>query len=155
MYVTVVSSNQKLPAIVEPVGEADFKTITKKRFSFNWKLEKVGTVYKLTAKGETDILGLISITSFDNEQRIEIKLLAVVKDHIGDGKQIDRIAGNLIAFAARLAYKQYGAMAAISLIPKTELRRHYTSKYGFEPAGLSLFMYGNQLIKLLKEYDYD
>ncbi len=111
---TVVSSDQKLPASIEQVVDADYKRITKRRYFFNWKLEKVRTVYKLTAKGETDILGLMSLAFFASEQRIEIKLLAVVAEHVRDDKGIDRIAGNLIAFAAHLAYKKYGAMAAQS-----------------------------------------
>jgi hypothetical protein len=155
MFLKVVSTNRKLPAIIELVVEADYKTITKKRYSFNWKPEKAGTVYKLTAKGYIDILGLMSLTFFENEQRIEIKLLAVVAEQIGKNKQVDRIAGNLIAFAGRLAYKKYGPMAAISLIPKTELQQHYMNKYGFEQAGISLFMEGSQLINLLNDYDYD
>ena len=155
MFLTVVSSNQKLQAIIEPVLETDYKTIAKKRYSFNWKAEKVRTVYKITIKGDIDILGLMSLEFFKSEQRIEIKLLAVVKENVGNDKKIDRIAGNLLAFAARLAYKEYGPMAAISLIPKTELRQHYMNKFGFEQAGRSLFLEGDQLIKLLKEYDYD
>ena len=129
--------------------------MTKKHFSFNWKLEKSRAVYKLTTRGRTDILGLMSLSFFDDEQRIEIRLLAVAEQHKGSDKKIDRIAGNLIAFAARMSFKKYGAMAAISLVPKTELGQYYMDKYGFQQAGLSLFMEGKELMKLLKEYDYD
>lgn len=155
MFLTVLPGNQKLPVAIVLVTDADYKTISRKRYSFNWKLEKTKQVYKLTVKGEQDILGLISLAFIDEEQRIAINLLSVAIEHIGKSKQLDRIAGNLLAFSARLAIKKYGAFAAISLIPKTLLGQYYMDKYGFEQAGLSLFMEGRKLIKLLKEYDYD
>jgi hypothetical protein len=155
MFLRVVSTNTKLPVVIEQVVETDFKNITKKRYSFNWKIEKGRTIYKLKLKHETDILGLMSLTFYENEQRIEINLLAVVKEQIGINKKLDGIAGNLIAYAAKKAINCFGAFAAISLIPKTELKLHYIQKYGFENAGISLFMEGDKLLKIIKEYNYD
>jgi hypothetical protein len=97
----------------------------------------------------------MNIVNFDDEERIEIKLLAIKKDEIGAGKLFEGMAGNLIAFAAKLPVKNYGANAAVSLVPKTLLYRHYMDKYGFEPAGKSLFLGGKNLWKLIKQYDYD
>lgn len=155
MYITHLPNGGQLAASIEPVEDADFKKITKKRYFFDWNVEKSHSVYKLTLEGGSDILGLVSLHDFDNEQRIEIRLLAVSKENMGTGKNIEGIAGNLIVFAARRAVKKYGAMAAISLVPKTRLKTHYIDKFGFEPAGLSLFMEGNKLHRLLKEYKYD
>lgn len=155
VHVVTIATGKKIPAIIERLHDVDYKAITKKKYFFNWKAEKTKSVFKLTAKGEQYILGLISLDYIDDEQRIEIRLLAVVEEQTGATKQIDRIAGNLIAFAAREAVKKYGAMAAISLIPKTELGQYYMDKYGFEQAGLSLYMEGRRLINLLKEYHYD
>lgn len=154
MYV-IEMPEKKQPVAIEPVTASDYRLITKKRYAFDWKLEKTKSVYKLRIKGQTDILGLISLDFFPKEERIEIRLLAVSKENEGKGKAIDRIAGNLIAYAAKLAIQAYGANAAISLVPKTKLTQHYMNKYGFEPAGLSLFMVGENLLALLKEYDYD
>jgi N-acetylglutamate synthase-like GNAT family acetyltransferase len=154
MYV-IELPDKKRPVSIDTVVDSDYNLITKKKYAFNWKLEKEKTVYKLKIKGQPDILGLISIEYFTKEERIEIRLLAVSKENEGKGKTIDRIAGNLIAYAARLAIQAYGVNAAISLVPKTKLAQHYIKKYGFEPAGLSLFMDGKNLLALLKEYDYD
>ncbi|CAN5547692.1 hypothetical protein BH10BAC3_BH10BAC3_42150 [soil metagenome] len=155
MFVTDVSQNKKLPIVVEPVATADYKKITKKQYSFNWRLEKESLVYKLTQTGQTDILGLMSIAYFDAVKRLQIRLLAVAKEHIGANKNIERIAGCLFAYAAKLAIMRYGAMAAMSLLPKTELGQHYMDQYGFEQAGRSLFIEGKLLLKLLRNYDYD
>ena len=86
VFLTALPGNKKIPVSIEQVTDADYKVISKKRYSFNWK---------------------------------------------------------------------YGIFAAVSLVPKTLLRQYYMDKYGFEQAGVSLYMEGRQLIKLLKEYDYD
>ena len=153
MHIVHISSKEKLAIRVTEVAEDDYARITKKRFSFDWKQEKENDVYKLTIDGQNDILGLISLLMVDEEERIEIKLLAVSSENIGANKTYENIAGSLIAFAARLAIKGYGVNAAISLIPKTKLAKHYINKYGFETAGKSLFMEGQNLLKLLHEYD--
>ena len=155
MFLRRIIDNQNIPAVIAPVVASDYKTITKKKFSFNWNLEKERTVYKLTAKGDSTILGLMSVTIVTTDQLVEIRLLAVAMEQIGKEKKIDRIAGNLIAFAARLAVKEFGANAAITLIPKTALRQHYINRYGFEPAGRILFAEGAKLFELLKSFDHD
>ena len=50
-----------------------------------------------------------------------------------------------------MAVNRYGATAAISLVPKTQLINHYIRKYGFQIAGKSLFMEGTSLINLEDE----
>jgi hypothetical protein len=134
------------------VKESDFKKITKKRYFFNWKIEKSYTVYKLEILDQKDILGLVSIDIFDEEQRIEIRLLAVAKEQLGKDKTLDRIAGSLFAFIARFAVKKYGALAAVSLRPKTALKQYYMHKYGFEEAGNSLFLEGKSILSIINRY---
>jgi hypothetical protein len=155
MFVIDLLGDSKLPVIIERVVDIDYKALTANNYSFKWGLEKENIVYKLRVKKQTGILGLMSIEYFDNEERIEIKLLEVGKENVGSGKSVERIAGNLIAYAARLAIKKYGVNAAISLIPKTLLSRHYIDVYHFEQAGRSLFIEGKSILKLLNEYDYD
>ena len=154
MYVLDLSDGSKLPAVIHLVKDDDYKKLTKKRYFFNWKQEQSRVVYKLHLSSQDDILGLISITYIDDESRVAINLLAVAKEQVGNDKQLDRIAGNLFAHAAKLAITRYGADAAISLIPKTELGQHYIDKYHFSQAGISLFAEGKSLLKLLKEYEY-
>jgi hypothetical protein len=140
---------------ITPVDQLDYKLITKSRFWFDWKEERTNDVYKLCLKGIDDILGLVSLDIFPGESRIEIRLLSVSKENRGKDKQYDRVAGNLIAFSCMEAIKRFGAMACISLIPKTELIQHYMDKYDMLPAGNSLFLDGNELLQLIKNYDHD
>ena len=69
------------------------------------------------------------------EKRIEIKLLASSVENIGKEKIYEGIADCLIAFACRSGVEKYGVDACISLVPKTELIRHYTEKYHMQHAG--------------------
>jgi hypothetical protein len=150
MFLIKTAGGDKLRAIIEPIEKADFKKLTRSRFAFNWKA--MTNIYKLSIAGQSEILGVISILAIDKEERIEIKLLAVSKENVGPNKTYERIAGNLIAFVAKTSVLRYGANAAISLIPKTELGQHYMNKYGFEQAGRSLFLEGEKMINIINEF---
>lgn len=136
-----------------PVNQDDYKFITKKRFWFNWKEEKDQDVYKIQIVGTDDILGLMSLETFSNESRIEIRLLAVSKENRGNIKKYNHIIGNLIAFACIKALSLFGEFACISLIPKTQLIDHYKEEYLMLEAGNSLFLDGIELIQIIKRYD--
>ena len=150
-----VHSGRNMDANISLVSEADYKFITKKKFSFNWKVEKQYQVYKIHLIGSNEILGLVSLQHIDDEYRIQIRLLAVSSSQIGVGKTIAGIAGNMIAYAYRLAVNKYGFLAAVSLLPKTILTKHYMTMYGFEQAGKHLFLEGENLHKLLKRFGYE
>lgn len=152
MFISRASDQKKMSIRIGLVENSDYKNITKTRFSFDWKKEKTNQVYKLTLDGEEDILGLVSISFFENEERVEIRLLAVSIENVGKNKIYIGIAGELIAFVARIALRKYGALAAVSLVSKTEIEQHYIDKYGFERAGKSLCLDGIRLIKLIEEY---
>lgn len=139
---------------IAPVNQVDYQGITKKEFWFNWKEEKEYNVFKLTLNGEDDILGLVSLDVFSSESRIEIRLLAVSKENRGMTKKYTGIAGCLIAFACIESIRSFGEMACVSLVPKTELVEHYMNKYGMLSAGKSLFLDGNELMQLIKNYGH-
>jgi len=140
-------------ASISPLEDTDFKQITKKRYFFDWKKEKVAAeLFKLTLEGESEILGLLALTDFPGEFRMQIHLLCVSRDNQGKGKKYDGIAGSLIAFAARTATVKYFDQACISLLPKTELRAHYKSKYGMMDGGPQLFHEGARLQAIIKKY---
>jgi hypothetical protein len=86
------------------------------------------------------------------EFRIQIPLLCVYRENHGKGKKHDCIAGYLIAFAARTVVSKYFEQACISLLPKTELRAHYKSKYGMLDGGPQLFLEGAGLHAIIKKY---
>ncbi len=159
VYLTmkIIESKTRIGRKIEiiPVKDDDYSKITEDRYWFKWKEEKGYSVFKLQIKGTDDILGLISLNIIPQESRVEIRLLAVSKENRGSEKIFEEIAGNLIAFASIQAIRQFGEMACISLIPKTELIAHYKQEYGMLEAGKSLFLDGKELITLISKYDYD
>ena len=155
MYVIEVGNKKKLEVSIEALQKSDFKQISKHRHFFDWEEESTYDVFKLVLKGQNDILGLMSTQRIDKESRIHIRLLAVSKENRGRKKQYDRIAGNLIAFAARQAILLYSPLPCLSLRPKTELRDHYKRQYYMEDEGISSYVFsqGMNLIKLSLSYE--
>lgn len=153
MYITELIANTNRLVYVREVEDADFKQITVKRYLFNWKkLKDKCKIYKLTLIDGEDILGLIALVDYAEEERTEIKLLTSSVENIGREKQYDRIAGCLIAFAGKEAIKKFKNYPALSLIPKTELRQHYITKYKMVDAGLQLYLEDISLLFIIKEY---
>ncbi len=151
----IIESDSKIEktVIITEVEEADFKGLTKKRFSFDWKKKMHGAkFYKLRIKYEDDILGVMAIVDIPEEKRIEIKLLACAIENVGKNKYYEGITGCLIAYACRIANKQYAEMACVSLIPKTILKEHYIRKYKMADAGWQLFLEGKRLNDIILKY---
>lgn len=69
------------------------------------------SIYTLRIESEDGILGAIGLVDWQDEQRIEIKLLSRSKENIGRQKIYEGIAGCLIAFACRRAILKYGPEA--------------------------------------------
>ena len=94
MVIIELATGQKLTVAVSPMENKDFRQITKKRYSFDWKMER-GTlaIYKLTIANQSDILGLVSIVDFSKEFRLEMHLLCVSRENMGKAKRYEGIAG--------------------------------------------------------------
>lgn len=153
MAIIEVATGRKLKSSVTPLVNANFKQITKKRYFFDWKKERgMSDLFKLTLQGESDILGLLALIDFPQEFRVQIHLLCVSRENLGKDKMYEGIAGSLIAFAGRVAVTKYFEEACISLLPKTELKSHYKSKYGMMDGGPQLFLEGARLNDLIKKY---
>lgn len=147
-------SNQKEHVVeIALCTQSDLRSFGKRRYFFDWTVEK--EVYKLVLKGSGDVLGLISLERIPSEWRIHIRLLTVSKENKGQDKVYDRIAGNLIAHAAKIAVREYGADACISLVPKTSIVQHYIDKYNMQKTGKTLSMVVPELLDLLMNYDHD
>lgn len=155
MYVIDAKSGRSQPINISTVTGSEYKSFSKERYWFDWNKEKGYDVFKLCIKGSEDILGLISLETFEIESGIEIRLIAVSKDNRGKNKEHERIVGNLIAFAGLRAIHLFAEWACISLVPKTQLINYYKSKYYMIQAGRSLFLDGLELIQLIKEYTND
>ncbi len=151
MHITHLKTGITKPVFVELVNPEDFKLITKKRYWFNWKVEKGNWVYKLRIEGSDDILGVMSLVYIKEEERVQINLLAVSKENRGKGKEYEGIAGNLIAFACREILKLHGIRGCVSLVPKDILKSHYMKKYRMLDAGYQVFLEGSSLLKLLRD----
>lgn len=150
MFVQDNKTNAKHIVAVRGVNKTEL--ILHKGFNFKWEIIDPQKVFKLTLAENDEAIGLMALELFDSEQRVEIKLIESSAGNIGRNKYYSRIAGCLLAHAARIAVTRYGARAAISLIPKTKLINHYIGEYGFQFAGKSLFMEGKSLIKLIDYY---
>lgn len=148
-----IPSGDELEAAISEVSKKDYKSIKKgEDFSFDWKVEKKNKVYKIyLVSNNKEILGLMSLIDRKDEYRIHLNLLEVRSLDKGKNKEIDNIAGCLIAFAAEIAIKK-GYYGFVSLTPKTRLIDHYQDKYGFRQYGRYLGIEGNASLILIKKY---
>ncbi len=159
MKIFHVASGVWLWATIESVAPEDMKRLTPKRYSFRWNQLTGTDLYKLRLVGDADIKGVMSLVDYPDECRVEIKLLAVARENVilkGEKgkklKEYDHIAGNLIAFAGRIAISRYSWRACVSLVPKTVLRAHYIAEYGMEDCGYQLFLESKSLYALINRY---
>lgn len=155
MRIIEKSTNKEFPVEILSVEADDYKYIKEDRFFFNWKTVKEEEVYKLRIIGSNDILGLVSIERIPHEWRLHIRLLSVSKENKGKEKQFDNITGNLIAHIAKIAVREYGELACVSLKPKTQIAKHYIEKYNMNVTGVTLSIEVPEIIDLINKYDKD
>lgn len=153
MYVQNNHTGEKRKVRISLVSPGEITKINKtKRFDFNWNKEKLFKVYKLTIDDIDDPIGLFSLNERHEDYALEIRLLASSKENIGKMQKYNRIAGCLIAFACKEAFKA-GFEGFVCLKPKTLLEEYYIKKYGFQPTKLYLVSEARNSLKLIKEYD--
>ena len=121
----------------------DLKQTTKKNgWNFNWKKELANNsreVYKLTIVNNPDIIqGLISFTI--KNDHIYMDLIEGVPFNLGRNKIYEGVAGNLVAFACKVAF-QRGFDGFLSFTAKTKLIEHYEKTLG-------AYHFGNHLMIL-------
>lgn len=155
MYVIEIKNGLKHEVEVNPIENIDFKSVTKKEYFFNWKLEKEYEIYKINILDQSKILGLVSIERIPDEFRIHIRLLSVSSDNKGKKKLYDRIVGNLLTYIAKLAIKDYAELACVSLKPKGKVAQHYIDKYSMNITGATLSLELKNIFGLLNTYDIE
>ena len=155
MKIVDTSTGKEYPAEILPVESADFKSVRKDRYFFNWRIERNQEVYKLQMTGSSDILGLVSLERIPDEWRIHIRLLTVSKENKGNGKKYDKIAGNLITHVAKIAVVEFGELACVSLKPKSQIAQHYINKYNMNITGITLSIEMPEILDLINLYDHD
>ncbi|TXB65743.1 N-acetyltransferase [Vicingus serpentipes] len=153
---TIIDTSSKVEHQIEitPIEDVDYKVLTKSRYFFDWEVEHEYEVYKLQIVGSSEILGLISLERIPNEWRVHIRLLTVSKENKGEGKKYDKIAGNLIAFSAKIAVNEYAEYACVSLRPKSQIAEHYICKYNMIPTGMTLSIEVPEILNLINLYDH-
>lgn len=153
MNIVELSTGKTFPIEILSLESADYKSLSKKRYFFDWKKEKEQNIYKLVIKGDNDILGLISFEIIPEEWRIHIRLLTVSEENKGKNKNFDKIAGNLICYVSKIAIREFAEMACISLKPKTAIYQHYIDKYRMNITGATLSLEVPEILTLIKEYE--
>ncbi len=155
MNVRELATGKTYPIDILSIEKSDYKLLTSSRYFFNWREEENHETYKLVIRGQEDILGLVSIDRIPNEWRIHIRLLTVSKENKGKNKKYDKIAGNLLAFVSKLAVKNYGELACISLLSKSSIVKHYINKYNMKITGKTLSLEVPEIIDLINKYDHE
>ncbi len=155
MTIIETSTGKNYQVEIVTVEDIDYKTLGKDQYYFNWRIEKNYEVYKLRIVGSNEILGLVSLERILNEWRVHIRLLTVSVENSGKRKKYDRIAGNLIAHAAKIAVSEYAELACVSLRPKSQIAQHYIDKYNMSATSLTLSIQVPEILDLVNLYDYD
>jgi hypothetical protein len=153
MTITEVTSGKELKIIISPIELIDFKSITKKRYFFDWKLEKKYEIYKVTIREQSEILGLVSFEFIPEEWRIHIRLISVSVENKGKGKIYDGIVGNLLTHISKLAIKEFAELACVSLKPKGAIAQHYIDEYGMNITGATLSLELGEILALIEKFD--
>ena len=155
MNIVETSTGKNVPALIRPVEPVDYKSLGRKRYFFDWNDERNQEVYKLCRVGSDEISGLISLERIPDEWRIHIRLLTVSMENKGKDKKFDGITGNLIAFAAKIAVREYGELACVSLRPKSQIAQHYIDKYNMNITGMTLSLEVPEILDLIRKFDHD
>ena len=153
MYIIDVRTQKHFDVEITSIEPQDFKEITKKKYFFNWKLEKDFEIYKVTKVDDSKILGLVSIERIPEEWRIHIRLLSVSAVNKGKQKLYERIVGNMLTFISKLAIKEFAELACVSLKPKSSIAQHYIETYGMNITGVTLSLELAEIINLIEKYD--
>ena len=84
-----------------------------------------------------------------------MRFLSVSRENKGHEKEYENIAGNLITFVSRIAVKEYGELACVSLKPKDAIVQHYIEKYGMQRTGMTLSIELPGIRNLINNYDHE
>jgi hypothetical protein len=155
MHIVEISTKKKFQVEITSVKDIDFSSIKKERYFFDWRLERKHEIFKLYIVGSKDILGLMSLERIPAEWRVHIRLLTVSNENRGIEKKYDRIAGNLIAHAAKIAVTDYAELACVSLKPKSGIAQNYIAKYNMISTGLTISLEVPEILNLINRYDHD
>ena len=127
-----VVTGETFATVVAPVSASDLKAASKKAgWLFNWRQEAKQPghqVFKLTTgENPTVIQGLISLETMDDH--LFMHLIENAPFNLGKRKEYTGVAGNLVAYACKLAFEQ-GHDGNVGFVSKTDLIHHYITMLG-------------------------
>ena len=133
------------------------RQIKKADWLLDWHLELKGKhreVFKLTTLENPAIAhGLISIS--DNHDHVFMNLIESAKFNKGEKKLYRGVAGNLVAFACRIAFEK-GYEGVVAFVAKTQLIEHYRLTLRAKSfAGNRMFVDTRESLSLVKQYFKD
>jgi hypothetical protein len=127
-----VSSGERFDTEVLSLVKDNLTQVTKKNgWKFNWKLEfndPRKEVYKLISVQMPDVIqGLLSISI--EADHVYMNLLESAPFNIGQTKEYQGVAGNLVAFACKRSF-ECGFDGNVAFTAKTKLIQHYIQTLG-------------------------
>jgi len=127
-----VSSGERFDTEVLSLVKNDLLPVTKKNgWNFNWKLELKDPkkeVYKLIIVQFPEVIqGLLSLTV--EADHVYMNLLENAPFNIGQTKEYQGVAGNLVAFACKRSL-ECGYGGCVVFTAKTKLIKHYIETLG-------------------------
>lgn len=137
------------------ISKTDLKNISKKnKWLFDWKFEfkqPQRDVYKLTiVNNEAVIQGLMSVEV--KSDHVYMHLVESAPFNKGKTKMYAGVAGNLVAFACKLAF-QRGYEGNVSFFSKTQLVQHYIETLGAKHVGGRIMIIDTiSALKLINKY---
>ena len=147
-----VAIGQSFDTDITPATATDIRRLGK-NWNFDWKQERSEwQVYRLIAPAvNATIQGLISLALRDDH--VFVNLLESHPQNVGRGKKYAGVAGNLMAFAAKLS-RDAGFGGFVTFVAKTELIAHYEWTLGAFRVGRSAKMIVDRAAakKLIQQY---
>lgn len=133
-------SGERVETNVYRLKMEDASQIKKTQWLFDWRWELIQPgreVFKLVTVADPGrIQGLVSLER--REDHVFLHLVESAKINRGKNKKYYGVAGNLFAFACKMAY-EYGFEGYVAFDSKTKLIQHYIETFG------ATRMYGQRL----------
>ena len=122
-------TGRSFPTVISVASLDDLSGLANDGWRFDWVQQlSEGEVYKLTVPElGRSIHGLISISR--GEGFVQANLIESHPENVGRNKRYAGVAGNLFAYAARLAF-ELGFQGFVAFEAKTELISHYEQSLG-------------------------
>jgi hypothetical protein len=149
MTVKDLQTGKFLNVKVIEIGKNQLSQFRKKEYFFEWKAERDYAVVGQFLSTEKKPIGLMSFEQIVSDKRIHIRLICANRVNVGKNKRYAGIVGNMMVYASMESLRLFGAEACVTLLPKTELTKHYCQAYGFRVRGKILSLELKEILVLI------